>query len=176
LFATSHPDRSSPVRRGRWILDQLLCEPPGEPPPGVGALPPEQAQDPDDMRAILAQHRADPACAACHDAIDPLGLALENYDGVGAWREADARGELPDGRHIEGAGELQQVLAADPRLAACMARKLFTYGLGRGPTADDDPALGAITAAFARSGYRLSGVIVAIVTSDAFRMRAGAQP
>lgn len=180
LFATSQPNRTSPVRRGVWVLEHLLCGNPGTPPAGVEGLPEDDIATGElSQRQILEQHRADPACAACHDTIDPLGLGLENFHVDGSWRDfdgdepVDASGELPDGRTFEGAQELSALLVDDPDLPACMAEQLFTYALGRGPRFADREALGDITDAFAAGGHTFESLAVAIATSPTFRQRRG---
>lgn len=181
-FATSQPTRSSPVRRGVWILEQLLCLPPGSPPKGVEAFMDAELEDGATQREVLEAHRADPVCASCHDLIDPLGFGLEHFDGIGAWREfegvdrVDARGVLPDGREFEGAIELSAVLAADPDTARCMAEHLLTYGLGRGVLLDDREFVDAITEQFVAGEHRLEALVVAIATSEPFRRRRGEVP
>ncbi|MEO0652065.1 MAG: DUF1592 domain-containing protein, partial [Planctomycetota bacterium] len=142
LTATSDPGRSSPVLRGKWILESLLGSPPPPPPDDVPPLEASgEAQTPLDLRAALAQHRADPACASCHARIDPLGFALEAYDQLGRRREGagalDLRGELPDGASFEGLAGLSTVLASDERFVRTLLEKLAVYALGRPLNAGD---------------------------------------
>jgi hypothetical protein len=180
LTVTSHPRRTSPVKRGKWLLDQLLCEPPPPPPPGVEGLPGEMGPVTGSVRDRLEQHRQNEVCAACHAQIDPLGFALEGFDGIGASRiddngyPVDTRGELPDGRAFDGPAELAALLAVDPRVYRCMTEKLYTYALGRRPDTRDarvhvDELAGELTA----GGHRLRELVLAIVTHDAFLTRRG---
>lgn len=177
LTATSNPGRTSPVRRGKFILGQLLCDEPRPPPPGVEGLP-DTAGEGLSLRDQMEVHRADPVCASCHKVMDPLGFGLENYDGVGLWRTSygrdpvDSTGELPDGRTFAGPEELAALVAADPAFSACVVEKLMTYGLGRIVDYRDYSELHAIAARFEEGGYRLSDAIVAIVQSAPFRYRA----
>lgn len=181
LTVTSFPRRTSPVKRGKWVLEQLLCSAPPPPPPEVeGRI---EEVDPDaPLRERLAQHRADPVCAACHARMDPIGLGLEQFDGIGAWRDlenghpVDASGEFPDGRTFDGAVELSALLKQEPALARCMAEKLFTYALGRGPQPSDHCVLEDIEREFAAGGHRFSALIGAIARSPAFRQRRGERP
>lgn len=178
LMARSYPTRTSPVKRGKWILEQLLCSAPSAPPPGVEGLE-AQGGEFSTIREQLEAHRQEPLCASCHDAMDPLGFGLEHFDGIGAFREMDgdvpvnAADVLPDDSAFNGALELQSLLATDPRVPRCIARKLFVYGLGRGVKSTDRFYLEAIETAFVASGYRLQALIQAIVKSDAFTMRHG---
>ncbi|MBC8073256.1 MAG: DUF1592 domain-containing protein [Deltaproteobacteria bacterium] len=178
LMVLSHPDQSSPVKRGKWVLDQLLCEPPPPPPAGVESNPP--SVDPNlSVREQLAKHREDPSCAACHNLIDPLGLALENYDAVGAYRTIDggkpidAAGNLPDGTSFADALELAALLAGVDDFAKCTVNKTFTYALGRGVTSSDQPYLDEILVESDADGFTLRDLVLAIATSEPFRMRRG---
>lgn len=183
LTVTSHPFRTSPVRRGRWVLAKLLCDEPPPPPPGVDSLP---VSGPEgellDIRALMDLHRTDPYCASCHEAMDPLGLALEHFDATGAWRETaegfpvDASGVLPDGRSFDGALELSAVIKADPATARCITTHLFTYLLGRVEIPADACALDGITAAWAARGYAFRELVVLIALSPLFRERVPAEP
>jgi hypothetical protein len=178
------PFRTSAVRRGKWVLAQLLCSEPPAPPPGVEGLIPATTEDgaPLTMRERMELHKTAPACIACHTVMDPIGFALERYDGLGAWRETelglpiDDSGQLPGGQTFHGPGELADLLAADPRLPACMAEKLFIYALGRGVTASDEATLDAITAAFSSSGHRFSALAAAIATALPFRFQEADAP
>jgi len=178
LLVTSHADRTSPVVRGKWILDNLLGTPPPPPPPVVPPFPEETPGAPRSVRARMEQHRASPACAGCHRIMDPIGLALENFDAVGAWRtqeagtSIDASGELADGSHVNGAVALRDALLQRPEvLAGTMTEKLLTYALGRGLEFQDMPAVRAIVRASARDDYRFSSLVRGIVTSVPFQMR-----
>jgi hypothetical protein len=180
LTVTSMPNRTSPVKRGKWVLEQLLCSEPAPPPPGVPNLD-EAKLDHTSLRELMEAHRANPECASCHVLMDPIGLALENYDALGRWRSEDAGKKvdastvLPDGTKLEGAGDLSEQLARDPQFVRCMVEKLFIYGLGRGATPADEAPLEAIAGQlFAKRGS-LSDAIVAIVQSPAFRLRRGGE-
>jgi hypothetical protein len=178
LLVTSHADRTSPVVRGKWILENLIGTPPPPAPANVPPFPEETPGAPKSVRARMEQHRASPACASCHRIMDPIGLALENFDAVGVWRtrEAgapiDASGELADGSRINGAVELRQSLLKRPDvLVGTMAEKLLTYAVGRGVEADDMPAVRKIVHDAAADGYRFSSLVRGIVTSVPFQMR-----
>ena len=178
LSVTSFRTRTSPVKRGKWVLDQLLCQPPAPPPAGVVAsladVDPEAS-----LRERLTQHRADPVCASCHDLMDPLGFGMENFDAIGAYREmvgvhpVDASGELPDGRSFNGVAELGGILKEDPQTPKCFTRKMFTYALGRGPVRADTCHLKALTESFKNDGQRIDELIVNLTLSESFRMRRG---
>jgi mono/diheme cytochrome c family protein len=181
LLVTSHADRTSPVVRGKWILDNLIGTPPPPPPPDVPPLPDEVEAGPQTVRARMERHRANPACAGCHRVMDPLGLALENFDGVGRWRteEAgttiDASGVLTDGARIDGVARLREALLARPDvLVGTITEKLLTYALGRGLDARDMPAVRAIVRNASPDGYRFSSIVRGIVTSTPFQMRRAA--
>ncbi len=178
LLVTSHADRTSPVVRGKWILDNLIGTPPPPPPPVVPPFPEDTPGAPKTVRARMETHRASPACASCHRIMDPIGLALENFDAVGIWRtqEAgtaiDASGELADGTRINGAVELRESLLKRPEvLVSTMTEKLLTYALGRGVEADDMPAVRAIVRGAEQDDYRFSSIVRGIVTSVPFQMR-----
>jgi len=178
LLVTSHADRTSPVVRGKWILDNLLGTPPPPPPPVVPPFPEDTPGTPKTVRARMETHRASPACAGCHRIMDPIGLALENFDAVGIWRtqEAgatiDASGVLADGSRINGAVELRESLLKRPEvLVGTMTEKLLTYALGRGVEADDMPAVRSIVRSAAADGYKFSSIVRGIVTSVPFQMR-----
>jgi hypothetical protein len=179
LLVTSHADRTSPVVRGKWILDNLLGSPPPPPPPEVPALPETEGAQPATMRERMVQHRANPVCATCHNVMDPLGLALENFDAVGTWRThdqgklVDASGELGDGMQLDGATGLREALLKRPEVLVHTAtEKLLTYALGRGLEPGDMPAVRAIVRAAKDDGYRFEALIAGVVTSTPFRMRS----
>ena len=184
LTVTSYPTRTSPVKRGKWVLDQILCIEVPPPPQGVeGLVEPEEGDEPLTLREQLEKHRADPMCASCHELMDPIGLGMEQYDGIGAWRDEDAgapitaSGVLVTGDAFEGVGELVTLLAADPGLARCVASKVYTYALGRGPEApDDDLHLDAIAADLAAAGYGFRDLIRLVAVSEPFRMRRAELP
>jgi hypothetical protein len=181
LLVTSHADRTSPVVRGKWILDNLVGAPPPPPPPEVPALPDATAAKPLTMRARMEQHRANPVCASCHKVMDPLGLALENFDAVGAWRAfengdtgqpIDTSGQLPDGSKIDGVIGLRETLLKQPDvLVTTVADKLLTYALGRGLEPEDMPAVRSIVRQAEKGGYRFTSLIEGVVNSAPFRMR-----
>ena len=182
LMVTSHPHRTSPVLRGKWILENVLGAPP-PPPPDV--VPPFEedagAAKPKSVRERMEQHRRNPACASCHRMIDPAGLALENFDAVGAWRTkdggtrgapVDASGQLVDGTQINGVVELRAALLRDPEtFVRTLTEKLMTYAVGRGLTGTDMPAVRTVVRDSARDQYRFSSVILEIVRSVPFQMR-----
>jgi hypothetical protein len=181
LTVTSYPTRTSPVKRGKWVLQQLLCSPPPAPPPGVEGLTQEEMPT-GSLRERMEQHRSNPVCASCHALMDPIGFGMENYDGIGAYRvsdqgfDVDPSGTLPDGTGFSGALELAGLLAADNRLPRCMAQQLFTYALGRGTQPYDSDDLDSVTQAFVSGGYHFRQLVELIVLSDAFRMRRGESP
>lgn len=181
LAVTSHDDRTAPVLRGKWVLDHLLADPPAPPPPGVGVLPEATGEFAEkSLRERLEIHRADPSCAVCHNRMDPLGLAMENFDAVGRWREhdgadkIDASGQLPDGRRLDGPGGLRDVLLEDfPKVRRCIAEKLLTYALGRGLEPYDQCAVNEVVAAAESQGDTFASMVRAIVKSDPFQKRNG---
>lgn len=179
LTVTSNPTRTSPVKRGKWILENLFAAPPPDPPANVPELADAKGEKLEGtLRQRMEQHRADPACASCHKLMDPLGFGLENYDAIGGWRDrdggaaVDAGGELPDGRRFSGPAELRTILAArKDEFRRCLIEKLLTYGLGRGLEYYDACAVERIAAASAAQGDRFSVIVAEIVKSPAFRQR-----
>jgi hypothetical protein len=179
LALTSHAERTSPVLRGKWILDNIVGTPPPPPPPDVPTLKEnEEGQKPRTMREQMAEHRASPVCASCHKVMDPIGFALENFDAVGAWRtrEAggaiDASGELADGTKVDGVVTLRQALLGRPEVfVGTMTEKLLTYALGRGLDYHDMPVVRSIVRQAAASDYRFSSLVLGIVNSVPFQMR-----
>ncbi|MEM1432820.1 MAG: DUF1592 domain-containing protein [Pseudomonadota bacterium] len=178
LTLTSYGNQTSVVRRGQWILDALLAAPPPPPPEDVPALVAEQAGRALNAREQLELHRAEPACASCHARMDPLGLALERYDAIGAYRTEDAgrpidvRTALPDGTSFSGLAGLQQVLLErSDQFARAFVEHLMTYALGRGLEAHDRPAVRAIAAGAARNDYRVRSILLGIIRSYAFNHR-----
>ncbi|HBE70379.1 MAG TPA: filamin [Planctomycetaceae bacterium] len=182
LAVTSNPTRTSPVQRGKWILENLLDSPPPPAPAGVPELA-EKGPLVGSLREQLEQHRADPACAGCHKLMDPLGFALENFDAIGRYREMengqpiDARGELPDGTSVMGAQQLRAVLVAQHKeqFVECLATKMLTYALGRGLEYYDKCAVDKILATLKQDDYRFSTLIFEIVSSDPFQKK-GSRP
>ena len=175
LTVTSDPTRTSPVKRGKWILENLLNTPPPPAPPNVPEL--EKARLSGTLRERMEQHRANPACAACHNMMDPLGFALENYDAVGLWRDRegsekiDASGQLPDGTKFQGAGELRSMLVAQRKdqFTRCLAEKLLIYAIGRGTEYYDKCAIDQILAETQQHEYRFAYLIAGIINSDPFQ-------
>ena len=181
LAVTSHAERTSPVLRGKWILENILGMPVPPPPPNVPPLKERTTgEKPRTIREQMAEHRSNPACANCHKVMDSIGFSLENFDAVGAWRvqeaEApiDASGELADGTHVNGVLELRAALLENPDLfVGTMTEKLLTYAVGRGVGYSDMPAVRTIVRDAARDGYRFSAIVMAIVRSAPFQMRMG---
>ena len=180
LTVTSYPDRTSPVGRGKWVLENVLGTPPPPPPPNVPEL--EPAEDSGKvlaMRERMEQHRANPVCASCHRLMDPLGLALENFDAIGRWRghmpggiAIDASGSMPDGTPFDGPADLRELLVRNPeQFVTVVTEKLLTYALGRGVEYYDAPAVREIARAAAAHDYGLASLIVGVVNSTPFRMR-----
>ncbi len=180
LTVTSYATRTSPVLRGKWVLDNILGMPPPPPPPDVPPLDEGAAGgEAPSMRERMAQHRRNPACAACHQLMDPAGLAMENFDAVGRWRERDegwraidAAGSLPGSAEFDGVAGLRRVLLARPDLfVRTLAEKLLTFALGRGVDHADAPAVRQVLREAARDDNRFSSLVLAIVKSTPFQMR-----
>ncbi len=177
LTITSNPTRTNPVKRGKWILEQILGTPPPPPPPDV----PELADDQGKMltgtlRQRLEQHREDPGCASCHNRLDPLGFALENYDAVGAWRVkdgeevVDASGVLPSGEKFQGPTDFQKILLGKKKqIIRNLSERMLTYAIGRGVEHEDRCYVDEIAANVSQDRYRFSALVTSIVTSDPFR-------
>jgi hypothetical protein len=184
LTVTSNPTRTSPVKRGHYVLDQILGTPPPPPPPDIPPL--EQANAPGDhasLREQLKAHLLDATCTSCHVRMDPIGLAMENFDAIGRWRDADesgpidASGVLPGDIAFAGPNELKGILLDRQDLfVENLTRKLLTYALGRGVEPFDRPTVTAITRAAAERDHRMSALIEGIVQSQAFRTCRGVQP
>ena len=181
LTVTSNPNRTSPVKRGRWVLEQILGAPPPPPPPDVPELEEEgEVVNGSTLRERLEQHRADPACANCHAKMDPIGFALENYNPIGAFRwkdgefDIDTTAELPDGTTVRGIADLKQILKDRKRqFVRCLTEKMLTYALGRGLEYYDRPTIEYIVAQLESRDYKSSVLITEIVKSDPFRLRRG---
>jgi hypothetical protein len=179
LMVTSYATRTSPVIRGKWVLDNILGVPPPPPPPDVPALKDNGGSGKAlTLRERVAQHRAKPACSGCHNLMDPVGFALENFDAVGRWRTVDestpidATGSLPDGSKFEGVDGLERGLLGRPELfASTFTEKLLTYGLGRGVEYYDAPAVRKIVREAQADNFRFSSFILGIVNSVPFQMR-----
>lgn len=179
LTVTSDPTRTSPVKRGKWVLEALLAAPPPAPPPGADSLPEEDgaALTARSMRERLEEHRASTECAVCHDRMDPLGFGLEPFDAVGRWRELDgdlpidATGALPDGRSFDGPAELARVLRGDERFLRAVAEKLYVYALGRGLERGDRRQVAAVLAALDPEQPGLADLVLEVARSEAFRTK-----
>ena len=178
LTVTSYATRTSPVIRGNWVLENILGTPAPPPPPDIPALDDVVVSASLPMRERLAAHRADSACASCHDLMDPIGFSLENFDAVGRWRSledgvpVDSSGGLPDGRVFAGVEPLLEGLVVRPELfAGVITEKLMTYALGRGVDYRDAPAIRKIVRDAAREDYRFSAIVRGIVQSQPFTMR-----
>lgn len=179
LTVTSYATRTSPVIRGKWVLDNILGSPPPPPPPDVPALKEKTGEAKAlSMRDRLAQHRANPACSGCHNLMDPIGFAFEHYDAIGRWRSSedgtpvDSAGGLPDGSKFDGVAGLQEALLKRPELfATTLTEKLLTYGLGRGMEYYDAPAVRSIVRGAEKQDFRFSSFILGIVNSAPFQMR-----
>ena len=179
LTITALANRTSPVMRGKWVLENILAAPPPPPPPNIPALK-EKGEGGKDltMRQQMEQHRANPACAICHNRMDPIGFALENFDAVGKWRTLDAgspidaSGVLPDGSKFQGPAELRKALLSRPKIIAnTVTEKLLSYALGRTLEYYDAPAVRSIVREAASSDYRWSSIVLGIVKSQPFQMR-----
>jgi len=180
LTVTSYANRTSPVLRGKWILDNILGMPPPPPPPNV---PPLEETKPGSrnatMRERMVQHRANPVCASCHQLMDPAGLSMENFDAIGRWRSngdggaaIDASGNLPGGSRFDGVAGLRQALVARPELfATALTEKLLTFGLGRGVDYRDAPAIREIVRSAGGDDFRFSSIVLAVARSAPFQMR-----
>jgi mono/diheme cytochrome c family protein len=182
LMLTAYPNRTSPPVRGAWILDRLLGAPPPEPPLNVPSFPEnKRGQPPKTLRARLAQHRENPTCGACHGAMDPLGLALENFSAVGQYRmndpdtltPIDATGQLPDGTKINGLDDLRQALVNRPdhQFVQAFTENLMTYALGRSLDYHDMPTVRRIVRQAGAEDYRFRSIVLGVVSSDAFRKK-----
>ena len=179
LMVTSHVDRTSPVVRGKWLLENILGTPPPPPPANVPPLKEaEPGQKPPTMRAQMEEHRRNALCANCHKLMDPIGFALENFDAVGTWRTSDggspidASGMLADGTKVDGVVTLREALLQRPSVfVGTLTEKLLTYALGRGLNYEDMPVVRSIDREGADQGYRFSSIILGIVKSVPFQMR-----
>jgi hypothetical protein len=182
LLVTSHPNRTSPVKRGKWVLETLLGTPPPPPPANVPPLDDGKSGGrPLTMKERMEDHRRNPACANCHKLMDPIGLALENFDGIGAWRTREAGSridpatQLADGTAVNGVVELRQAILRRPEtFVRTVTENLLTYALGRELSADDMPAVRAVMRRAAPGQYRLADLIEAVTTSTPFTMRVKA--
>jgi hypothetical protein len=183
-MVTSYPERTSPVQRGVWVLENIVGAPVPTPPPNVPALE-EQAgtkNHPRTLREQMELHTTRPFCAGCHKIMDPVGFALENFDAIGRWRTEehgepiDATATLVDGTKLDGAVDLRNaLLRLSDRFVQTTTEKLMTYALGRGLEYYDMPTVRAITRNAAKNDYRFSDLILGIVASDAFQQKAAEQ-
>ncbi|MET0292216.1 MAG: DUF1592 domain-containing protein [Steroidobacteraceae bacterium] len=179
LTVTSHPDRTSPVVRGKWVLENLLGAPPPPPPPDIPALPENgEAELPKTLRARLELHRVNPVCANCHAVMDPIGFAMDNFDAVGTWRTEDAglpidaTGVLVDGTKLDGVVSLRNSLLGSPEVfLSTVTEKLMVYALGRGTAPSDMAAVRTILRDSASGDYKLRSLILGIVESAPFQMK-----
>src|SRR5690606_4340287 len=170
---TSYPNRTSPVLRGQWVLQNVLGPPPPPPPPNVPA-PEENArgQAARSVRARLEEHRATPVCATCHNVMDPIGFSLENFDAIGQWRTRepggpiDASGQMANGTPVDGPVSLREALTAEPeQFAGLVTEKLLTYALGRGLEPQDMPIVRAIVREAAAQDFRFSAIVLGVANS-----------
>jgi mono/diheme cytochrome c family protein len=181
LTLTSNPTRTSPVKRGKWILENILGTPPPPPPPDVPDLPNEKhAADAASLRQRMEEHRKNAVCASCHQRMDPLGFGLENFDGIGKWRTTDGKfkidpaGELPDGASFAGPADLRKVLLGKADLfRRCLAEKMLTYALGRGLEYYDKCAVDELVKALQSNNDRFSALVIGVVNSEPFQKRRG---
>lgn len=180
LTVTSNPTRTSPVKRGKWVLEELFNSPPPPPPPDAPPFPENDKALTGSLRQRMEQHRANPSCASCHNRMDALGFGLENFDAIGGWRDRDgdfaidASGTLPDGASFKRPGELKQILLQKKDdFVRCLSEKMLTYALGRGLEFYDKCAVDEVSAALAKNDYKFSTLILEIVASDPFQMRRG---
>jgi hypothetical protein len=186
LMVSSHTDRTSPVVRGKWVLENLLGSPPPAPPADVPALEDAEVSDDATLRQRLVAHRENPACAGCHALMDPIGFSLENFDAIGAWRDyeygsdtpaIDASGRLLDGTDVTGPVELREALMASPEIfVSTVVEKLMVYALGRGLVATDMPTVRQIVRNAEAGEYRFSELVLGIVESVPFTMRVKEAP
>jgi hypothetical protein len=181
LTVTSNPNRTSPVKRGKWILETILNAPPPPPPPNVPELEADKkAVLTGSLRQRMEKHRENPTCASCHSRMDPLGFGFENFDAVGAFRTKDGKfdidpsGTLPSGQVFKGPSELKAILLGQKdAFAKCLAEKMLTYALGRGLEASDRCAVDDVAAALSKNEYRFGALVLGVVKSDPFLMRRG---
>jgi hypothetical protein len=183
-MVTSYANRTAPVLRGAWILENILGTPPAAPPPDVEGFPEnKEGEKARSVREIMEQHRARPSCNSCHGVMDPLGFALENFDAIGEWRAQDrwagtaidASGQLVDGTPVAGPVDLRKALMKRPaQFVQTVTEKLMTYALGRSVEYYDMPAVRQIARDAARDDYRFSAIVMGIVKSAPFQMRKSA--
>ena len=183
LTVTSNPTRTSPVKRGKWILEQILGDPPPPPPPFVPSLDDNSRKElSGTFRQRLEQHRADPNCANCHAKMDTMGFALENFNGIGQWRDKNEQGEpvevggkLPNNHgELKSLDDLKKLLRDEKdQFTRCLTEKMLIYAIGRGLDYYDDRSIEKICGEVAKDGYKFSALVIAIAKSDPFRLRRG---
>jgi len=178
LTVSSYATRTSPVLRGKWILENILNDPPPPPPPGVPNLDVAEVGTSISLRQQMEKHRANPMCASCHQRMDPMGFSLENYNAVGEWRtrdgnfDIDSSGVFPNGKSFKGPDGLKQTLLSDPdTFARCVTEKLLTYALGRGLERYDRPTVQSIVRQISADDYHFSSLVLSIVNSMPFQMQ-----
>jgi hypothetical protein len=184
LTLTSFPYRTAPTLRGKWVLENLLCEnipiPPGNVPDlDPAGAPPAELQS-ENVRIRLQAHSDNPMCASCHSILDPIGMGLENFDAIGRFRtqydngdRVDSSGKLPDGSEFQSLEQLATILSEDTRLTDCASERMMTYALSREVVASDEPYLKQIREKWASGGMGLRGLLKQIVLNDTFRFRRG---
>jgi hypothetical protein len=178
LTITSYPARTSPVQRGRWVLENLLDQAPPPPPPDVPALV-EQGKLTGTLRQRMEKHREDPGCAACHEEMDAIGFGLENFNAIGAWRSSDgdspidSAGLLPNGRKFSGPAELKKIIKErQDDFCKALSQKMLTYAMGRGLEKTDKCYIEEIVGKTKEQGYKFSALVLQVVHSDPFQKRA----
>src|SRR5260370_5590478 len=176
---TAYANRTSPVLRGKWVMENILASPPPPPPPNVPPLKTESGSKPLTMRDAMIQHRANPVCASCHARMDPIGFSMENFDAIGRWRETDngnpidASGVLPDGLRFTGMAGLRKALLRHPgQFVNTVAEKLLMYAISRNIQYFDAPSVRAIVRDSAKNNYTLESLVLGVVKSPAFQMRS----
>jgi hypothetical protein len=178
LMLSSNATRTSPVKRGKFILEQILASPPPEPPANVPAIEDKPVLT-GTLRQVMEQHRENPLCASCHQRMDPIGFAFENFDAIGAWRDVeasgapiDASGELPDGQKFDGPEGLKKILREKQDLVAnAITEKMLTYATGRGMESFDRCTIDKIILALEDHEYKFSTLILEVIKSDPFQRR-----
>jgi hypothetical protein len=180
LTVSSYPTRTSPVIRGKYVLQNILGTPPPPPPPDVPNLDEAAIGEKMSMREQLEKHRADPTCAACHSKMDPLGFGLENFNAIGKWRDrdgnfpVDASGNLPNGKTFSSPAEMRAILTSQlPQFSRTLTEKMLTYALGRGLKSYDGRIVDSINQGLERNGYKFQSLVHQIVASLPFQSRRG---
>jgi hypothetical protein len=180
LAVSSYPSRTSVVLRGKYVLENILGSPPPPPPANVPTIDDDSVGTTLSLRQQMERHRADPGCATCHNKLDPLGFALENYDAIGKWRANDGKfpvdstATLPDGSQVSGPAEMRRALSAHlPQFAECLAGKMMIYALGRGIEDYDHRTIAALTRRWQSDEYRFQTLIFEVVKSVPFQSRRG---